>query len=93
MRRTWKPKLVENVPTNLDLAADHLRRFYSNVHSCSIRMTLGKTWGEYHNLPNKGRGLYYVEGVGVVTNEGMLRLARKHGHDAPLHQLPPNWKD
>jgi hypothetical protein len=97
--RVWFPKAekderiaLESVP-ECDAAADFLRGFYSNVHRCDIQMTLSRTWGQVHDIPDKGRGRYYVEGVGVVTNEGLMQLARKHGHDAPVHRLPPNWKD
>jgi hypothetical protein len=60
-------------------AADYLRRIYSNVHRCDIYLTTQRTWGQVLGLPNKGRGQYFVHSVGVITNDQLLTLARKHG--------------
>lgn len=66
----------------LDAAAHFLRRFYANVHRADIYLTRTCTWGESRGLPHRGKGLYYIDSVGVVTNEDMLTLARKHGYEA-----------
>lgn len=79
-----KPAPGWAVNDNVDiygLAAKHLRRFYPNVHRADILMYVNKktTWGFVHGVPNGGRGQYFVAGVGVVTNERLLEMARERG--------------
>ena len=79
--RRERAKAKYSSPKDLEAAANHLRKFYANVHSCAIYLTRELSWGESRGLPNKGKGFYYIDGVGVVTNEDMLTLARKNGHE------------
>lgn len=73
-----KPEIVQSV---YDRAADHLRRFYANVHRCDIQMFDHQrvTWGDLNNVPNHGDGYYYVDGKGVLPHDRMLSLARERG--------------
>jgi hypothetical protein len=71
-------------PEEVSAAADYLRMFYSNVHRCDIYLDQWRTWGQEQGLPNKGAGQYYVEGLGVMTNEQLLTLARDHGYGDSL---------
>lgn len=63
-------------------AACYLRRFYKCVHRCDIYETAELRWGQNRGLPNWGRGLYYVDGVGVIPNSKLLELAEEHGYEA-----------
>jgi len=62
-------------------AAQHLRRFYPNVHRCDIMMRVGSasTWGDEHGVPNHGKGFYRVMPVGVMTEVEMVLLAVQKG--------------
>lgn len=76
-----QPATLPKHDARCDTAADFLRGVYSNVHRCDIQVTLSRTWGQVHNIPDKGRGRYFVEGVGVLTNKELLELAKRHGHE------------
>jgi hypothetical protein len=73
----------ERVESEHDRAASHLRRYYSNVHRCDIKVYENQsiTWGFLHEVPNGGRGYYFVDGKGVLKQDEMLALAREHGFD------------
>lgn len=64
-------------------AAQHLRRFYQNVHRADLRLTEGsrKTWGDEKGLPDGGRGFFYVAGLGTMPDYEMIALARDHGFE------------
>jgi hypothetical protein len=81
-RTGWRNPKTEQIvrPEGLDAAANYLRMHYANVHKCCIHETLRRRWGTNRGLPNGGRGLYFVDGVGVITNEQLLELARKNGY-------------
>ena len=84
-RRRWiTPKTyIGNFTAYSDIerAANHLRRFSPNVHRADIRMYEQKrdTWGDEYGVPNSGCGYYFVAGHGVVTNDEMVALARSKG--------------
>jgi hypothetical protein len=84
--QTWVPRgkrtVVKANTQACEAAANYLRNIYRNVHKCSIYLTHSQTWGEARGLPDKGRGLYFVHSVGVISNEQMLKLAREHGYEA-----------
>jgi len=65
----------------VDRAAHFLRRFYSNVFRADIKMREGdnRTWGEFHNIDNKGRGFYIVDNLGAVPFHEVIELANKKG--------------
>lgn len=72
------------VPVAVDLAsraAHYLRRVYSNVHRCDLRLyeNGAATWGVKHGVPNSGRGYYHVDGIGNILNVDLIALARKKG--------------
>ena len=61
-------------------AAHHIRRWFRNVHRADIlEREDGTTWGELRGLPNKGKGLYYVDSMGVVPEADVIELARSRG--------------
>lgn len=74
------PDIAGGVPS---AAAHHLRRFYPNVHRCDIGMseTTSETWGDRHGLPNRGKGLYYVAGVGAISELELVNLAMDKGFE------------
>lgn len=84
--RTYVPSAGVSPPDAVQGAAQYLRRHYPNVFPCSILITeyggenkrTPQTWGDQHGLPEGGKGHYYVENVGVITNSALLELARKH---------------
>lgn len=65
-----------------DLAANYLRRFYTNVFRCDIPFSRSKTWGFMHGVPNGGRGYYHVDRIGVLANSDVIELAKKKGWTA-----------
>lgn len=71
----------EHVETLHDRAASHLRRYYSNVHRCDIKVYEHQriTWGDLRQIPNSGVGYYFVDGKGIMAQEDMLALSREHG--------------
>lgn len=84
-RHVWKPtkpviraELDQNVHS---LAAHHLRRFYPSVHRADIRLREHDrdTWGDERGLPDRGKGLYFVSGLGVIPAYEMIAIARDHG--------------
>lgn len=74
------PDIAPGVPS---AAAQFLRRHYLSVHRCDIHMTetTSETWGDRHKLPNRGKGLYYVAGVGVVSELQLVNLALDKGFE------------
>jgi len=64
-------------PSVASRAAQHLRRTFASVHRCDIKMRdrSAATWGSERGLPNRGRGLYFVSGRGVMTEQEMIALA------------------
>jgi len=82
-RAVKRAELDQSIPS---LAAHHLRRFYPSVHRADIRLKENEriTWGDERKLPDGGRGLYYVAGLGAIPDYEMIALARDHGFmDAP----------
>ena len=57
-------------------AAQHLRRFHSNVYNCEILPI-----GERKHLPDKGKGMWSIAGVGAVSAEKLIELAEAKGFD------------
>jgi hypothetical protein len=67
-------------------AANYLRKFYANVHSAAITLygseMPGKskiTWGDARDLPDHGKGFYFVAGPGILKHREVIKLAYKHG--------------
>lgn len=61
-------------------AAHYIRRWFSNVHRADILETeTGITWGEMRGLPDKGKGKYFVGGLGIVANDDVVEIARARG--------------
>lgn len=87
-RRSSGPRSVidPRPQTELDSAAHHLRRYYSVVHRCDIKLYSELdpqrkhiTWGAVRGVPNDGVGWYYVDSLGIVANETVVTLAREKG--------------
>lgn len=82
---TWRTGLVQAPLPSVSneapaQAAHYIRRWFKNVHRADIiERENGTTWGELRGLPAKGRGLYYVDGVGVVPSAEVIDLARARG--------------
>ena len=66
---------------DLEAAAHFLRRHYPNVHRADIYLTTQRTWGQARGLPDKGRGRYYVDSIGVIGVRELLELAKRHGYN------------
>lgn len=64
-------------------AAAFLRRKYSCVHRCDIRLADGSpdTWGDRRTppLPDRGKGHWRVDGVGILNASEVVALAKKRG--------------
>ena len=78
------PQMRQSLPAKVQSdeasqAAHYLRRFYANVFRCDIMFDDKHTWGEVRGLPNKGRGLYHVDKIGIVANTAVIELAEKKG--------------
>lgn len=58
------------------LAADHLRRSYSNIFRADILPER-----ERRHLPDKGKGLFVVSGKGAMTPAALIDLAKAKGFD------------
>lgn len=72
------------------LAAQYLRRWYSNVYRCDIKLYINKstTFGDENSLPNKGRDHYFVAGLGIITKSELMSLAVKRGFTLMDHEIP-----
>lgn len=73
---------IERARTEIELAANHLRKTFRNVHRADLVVSEPPkkiTWGDQRGLDDGGAGHYYVDGVGVLANSEMLELAAKHG--------------
>lgn len=70
-----------------DYAANHLRRFYRNVHRADIKVYEHSkvTWGDLRDVPSGGKGYYFIDGKGVVTQDEMLSLACNHGFSSGVN--------
>jgi hypothetical protein len=83
LRRWFKPgrQSVGHPFSDVERAANHLRRFSPNVFRCDILMFENKkvTWGHEHGVPDGGRRHYFVSGHGVIPTEQMVELARSKG--------------
>lgn len=69
---------------NVDIygqAANYLRRHYQNIFRCDIKLYINQstTYGDEHDVPNKGRDHYFVAGVGIVHKDELLTMAVKRG--------------
>ena len=79
------PKIIEKPvdPQRADKAAHHLRRFYSRVHRCDLKMYTGRNtvWADMQTppIPNHGIGYYWVAGKGAILNADMIDLAVSRG--------------
>lgn len=78
---TQKVNHVELDASVAGQAAQHLRRFYGSVHRADLRIRESgrATWGSERGLPDGGRGLYFVSGLGVMPDHEMVGLARDRG--------------
>lgn len=81
MGRAHSGVYVQALSTLADQAANVLRHYHSNVHRADIFLSdvSKETWGSRRGLPRRGAGQYFVAGIGVVTEEAMIELARKKG--------------
>lgn len=72
---------VKQAETAVDTAAMVLRRYHTNVHRADIRLyeSSGDTWGSVRGLPHKGHGQYFVAGIGVVSSDRLIEMAREKG--------------
>lgn len=64
-----------------DRAADHLRRRFTNVFRCSIRLKQRslETYGDWLGLPDHGNGWWHIATVGNIRTADMIALAQQHG--------------
>ena len=78
-----RPGVEDRVVSPVEEAANYLRRFYRNVFRCDLVVrddSRGKVlWGDQHKLPNRGRGFYHVDNLGVLANNDVIALAIKKG--------------
>lgn len=81
MGRAHSGTYIQPLSTMADVAANVLRHYHANVHRADIRLSdVSKdTWGSIRGLPDKGAGQYFVAGIGVVTEERLIELARRKG--------------
>jgi hypothetical protein len=79
------PKVIAKPvdPERAGKAAHHLRRHYSAVHRCDLRMYTGRNtvWADVQAppIPNHGIGYYWVAGKGAILNADMIDLAITKG--------------
>jgi hypothetical protein len=64
------------------IAADFLRKKFSNVFRADIRLREGQTvtWGQQYACPKGGRRQYFVSGIGVLWIDELIALAEKNGY-------------
>lgn len=71
----------EKVKAIAPVAADFLRKHYSAVFRCDIKLWEARsgTWGSQRGLPDYGKNQYFVAGKGPMWIDELIELAVKHG--------------
>lgn len=75
---------TSKIKTEAPVAADYLRKYYSSVFRCDIKMYENKpgTWGDRHGLDDHGKNQYFVAGKGTMWIDELVELAQRHGLSA-----------
>lgn len=78
LRKTPVPSVK---PDEVSQAAHYIRRFYPNVFRADLKLfeAYSDTWGERNNVENYGIGKYFVSGLGVISDDEVVKLADRLG--------------